>query len=177
MPSPLSAEANKQLELSRARRSYPRPDVATVSLTSDRGGVSWRFSVQARIAEDQGGSQAARSARAHGGSASKRGQAGMQPGKVGSPGTAMADALRRPASARAMERAERLPAAAAEPGRQARHRSSGLRLPAVPSFLRKERGGRKPLPKASTNLDAPCPGGGSPIASGQEVTSRSHARP
>ena len=45
--------------------------------------------------DDQAGSPPARSARAEGGGASRRDQAGMQSGKTGSPGSAMADALRR----------------------------------------------------------------------------------
>ena len=46
-------KANKQLEDPQARRPYPRPDVATVSLTSDEE-VFLVVSVQARIAEELG---------------------------------------------------------------------------------------------------------------------------
>jgi uncharacterized protein len=45
--------------------------------------------------DDQAGSQPARSARAEGGSASRRDKATLPPGKAASPGNAMADALRR----------------------------------------------------------------------------------
>jgi len=54
-----------------------------------------RISLSLRL-DDQAGSQPARSARPDGGGASRRDRAaGMQPGKGGSPGSAMADALRR----------------------------------------------------------------------------------
>lgn len=53
-----------------------------------------RISLTLRL-DDQAGSPPARSARAEGGSASRRDQASVQPGKAGSPGSAMADALRR----------------------------------------------------------------------------------
>ncbi|MGD9885921.1 MAG: Tex family protein [Reyranella sp.] len=53
-----------------------------------------RISLTLRL-DDQAGSEQARSARTEGGGASRRGQAAVQPVKAGTPGGAMADALRR----------------------------------------------------------------------------------
>jgi uncharacterized protein len=65
-----------------------RVKVLDVDKPRKRIGLSLRL-------DDEAGSQPARSARGEGGSASKRGQTGMQSGKASSPGHAMADALRR----------------------------------------------------------------------------------
>jgi uncharacterized protein len=65
-----------------------RVKVLDVDKPRKRIGLSLRL-------DDEAGSQPARSARAEGGGASKRGQTGMQSGKASSPGHAMADALRR----------------------------------------------------------------------------------
>jgi uncharacterized protein len=65
-----------------------RVKVLDVDKPRKRIGLSLRL-------DDEAGSQPARSARAEGGSASKRGQTGVQSGKASSPGHAMADALRR----------------------------------------------------------------------------------